>query len=105
MVRPWTSRVMWHGAPKDHARHRAWWLWRRRDHHDQLALSWHVDRARADCCTAALASRAGCLDLQRGARRRCGGAMSMAKVLFLRRIKRDIPGQAALMTGSYKPCP
>jgi len=31
--------------------------------------------------------------------------MSMAKVLFLRRIKRDIPGQAALMIGSYKSCP
>jgi hypothetical protein len=49
--------------------------------------------------------RAGCLDLRRGARRRCGGAMSMAKVLFLRRIKRDIPGQAGLMIGSYKSCP
>jgi hypothetical protein len=31
--------------------------------------------------------------------------MSMAKVLFLRRIKRDIPGQTALMIGSYEPCP
>jgi hypothetical protein len=31
--------------------------------------------------------------------------MSMAKVLFLRRIKRDIPGQAGLMIGSYKSCP